>query len=111
MSASSLLPLSVRVLSSPYLCLSSSLPSPPQFKGKVKDMVRYCMLDTAEFLNHQHCELVLLPSHKDAKLDLGKVVEDMEREADDEAPHDEAAVYDKLDTDPKHFPDAAESFK
>ena len=77
----------------------------------MKDQVRYAYLDTPEFLNHPHCELVLLPSHKDAKEELGKVVEEMEKEADEEGPHTEGEVYEQLDTSPKEIPDAAESFK
>ena len=80
-----------------------------RFKGKVKDVVRYTPLDTADFLNHQHCELVLIGTSRGD--DLTQVMEELERDVDEEGPKDEREAYQELQADPKEFPDSAESFE
>jgi hypothetical protein len=80
-----------------------------KFRGKVKDVVRYTSLDTVEFLNIEHCEVVLIGVK--AKEDMRAVMEELEAEVEEEGEKSEKDVYKELDTDPKEFPDAVESFK
>ena len=80
-----------------------------KFKGKIKNQVRYCMLDTVEFLNYQHCETVWIGER--LKDDMQRVLDELEEEVEEEGGKSEEEVYKELQTKPEEFPDAAQKFQ
>ncbi|KAF9916989.1 hypothetical protein BX616_002245 [Lobosporangium transversale] len=88
-----------------------------KFRGVRKDNVRYTALDTTEFLDVQHVELVLIAVNKDAKEEFAEVVKgleeevetELENEIDSDKPEDHA--YKELETDEKTIHAAIDTFK
>ncbi|KAG0247543.1 hypothetical protein BG011_001320 [Mortierella polycephala] len=88
-----------------------------KFRGVRKEWVRHTALDTTEFLDIQHVEVVLFAVHKSAKEEFAEAVkvleaevkEEEEKEIDDKKP--EAHTYKELGLDEDKIPDAVKEFK
>ncbi|KAF9179357.1 hypothetical protein BGZ51_006956 [Haplosporangium sp. Z 767] len=88
-----------------------------KFHGVRKEWVRHTALDTAEFLDVQHVEVVLVAVHKDAKEEFEEAVKALEAEVKEEEERDidskkpETHAYNELNLDEEKIPSAVEEFK
>jgi len=89
-----------------------------KFIGKRQPEVRYSILDTPEWLDVLHSELVLIGIGKDAHAEFPKIVEELETEAEEELKeakaenpqHPEQKSYEELGMSEKEHPDAVQQF-
>ncbi|KAF9904170.1 hypothetical protein EC991_002964 [Linnemannia zychae] len=96
-----------------------------KFRGVRKDQVRYTPLDSTEFLDVAHTELVLLALKRGAKTEFEELLKELEEEVEEEVREwsddegeDENGVngsveqaYKELQVDKEAIPDAVEEFK
>ncbi|KAG0345218.1 hypothetical protein BG004_003870 [Podila humilis] len=89
-----------------------------KFKGVRADEVRYRPMDTVEFLNVPHLEMVLFAAGYKSEKELAEVLEELEKEVDDDIKDEieaedqpEDHVYKELTLDEETIPDAIHEFK
>ncbi|KAF9295922.1 hypothetical protein BGZ88_001106 [Linnemannia elongata] len=92
-----------------------------KFKGVRKDEVRYAPMDSSEFLDMVHVELVLLAVKRGAREELEELLKELEEEVEEEmARWSESEsegeggverVYKELEMDEKTIPAAVDEFK
>ncbi|KAF9350908.1 hypothetical protein BGX26_010954 [Mortierella sp. AD094] len=85
-----------------------------KFRGIRKEWVRHTNLDSVEFLDIRHVEVVLIAVNKDAKEEFEEVMRALEAEVeeneiDSENPEDQ--VYKELNLEEDKVPSAIEEFK
>ncbi|KAG0325898.1 hypothetical protein BGZ99_010425 [Dissophora globulifera] len=89
-----------------------------KFHGIRKEWVRHTALDSPEFLDVQHVEVVLIAVHKGAKEEFAQAVKDLEAEVKEEEENEidreenpEDHAFKELKVDEETIPAAIEEFK
>ncbi|KAF9101422.1 hypothetical protein BGX29_005637 [Mortierella sp. GBA35] len=89
-----------------------------KFRGIRKEEVRYTALDTGEFLDVPHVELVLLAVRKDAREEFEELLKELEEEVEEEIKSEIETedkpvdrTYKDLKVDEATIPDAIDEFK
>ncbi|KAF9430828.1 hypothetical protein BGZ76_000691 [Entomortierella beljakovae] len=87
-----------------------------KFRGKRKDWVRYTSLDSTEFLDTRHLEILLFAVNNDVKEEFAEVLQSLEddiKEEEENSSLDENSednVYKELNLDEKVVQDATKEF-